>query len=83
MKLAPEDKKQLLSQQEEIRIKESLEGNEGWRFLANKLREELQSAILEKVADDPKIITLLSVLKTADSREEKAILEDAIKNLTN
>ena len=57
----------------------SMKATEGWRILDTKIREELHDRINELVKDDPKIMTLISLLKVADTKSMSQLLDKEIE----
>lgn len=82
--LAEPEKFALESMVTEAKTLEAFQGmkdTEGWKVLDTKIREELQNAILEKIKDDPKIITLLNILTTVETRKAGEVLEESIRSI--
>jgi hypothetical protein len=65
----------------EINQIDDMKKSEGWKVLEKKLREELHEQILNKVKDDPKVMTILSLLQVADTKSQVARLEQEINSL--
>ena len=59
---------------------ETMKRTEGWKVLEDKIRATLQTRILHLVKDDAEIQSLLGLLIVADTRTQKQILENEIKN---
>lgn len=80
-RITQEEREYFLGKDKEIQNFELLSKNEGWQVLANKMREEIRNEILKSVSGNPKIMTLLSILETADVKGQKELLEDEINNI--
>lgn len=51
----------------------------GWKILDKKIREELHTRIEELVKPDLKVMTLLALLKVADTKSLNKILDEEIE----
>jgi hypothetical protein len=60
---------------------ENMKRTPGWKILEEKIREELHERINALVKDDLQILTLLSLLKVADTKSLSKILDDEIENI--
>ena len=73
--------KSLQFARKELNIIESMKRSEGWKLIDKKIREELKERIEAMVKDDPKIQTLLALLKVADTKSMSKMLEDGIASI--
>ena len=62
----------------EIEAIQSMKASDGWKIIDKKVREELSERINELVKDDPKIMTLIALLKVADTKSMSQLLDKAI-----
>lgn len=53
----------------------------GWKVIDAKIREELRARIMEAVKDDPKILTLLNILETVETKNSMKLLEEEIEKV--
>ena len=56
----------------------SMKQSAGWKIINKKIREELQERFYALVKDDAKVMTLIALLKVADSKSASAILNQEI-----
>jgi hypothetical protein len=68
-------------QDQELVSLKSLKNNEGWKIVESRVRDELQSRIIEIVEEDPKVVVLLSLLRMADTRTMQKTLEDELQKV--
>ena len=52
---------------------------QGWKVLDKKIREELHERIEQLVKDDLKVMTLIALLKVADTKSLNKILDEEIE----
>lgn len=84
MELEPEMQQELSSlvtESNAIQALNEMKATGGWKILETKIKEELQKRILEKIKDDEKIKTLLSVLSTVETKEQEKLLEEQINQI--
>ncbi len=56
----------------------SMKRTEGWKVLNKKIREELHEQIFNLVKNDPKVMTLIALLKVSDDKTMLKILNEEI-----
>lgn len=66
---------------EQLAELKSMKRTQGWKILDESIRKELHARIMEKIADDPKIMVLMDLLALADTKTQAKILENEIENL--
>jgi len=62
----------------EIEVIDSMKRTEGWKVMDKKIREEVKIRIAELIKDDARLMTLIELLKVADTKTQAKILQQEI-----
>ena len=57
---------------------DEMKKTEGWKMLEIKLRKDLHEHITDKLKDDERVSTLISLIRISDTKSSRARLEEEI-----
>ena len=62
----------------ELEILDEMHKTDGWKMLETKMRKDLHDHITEKLKDDERVQTLISLIRISDTKSSRARLEEEI-----